>query len=229
VNSPAIPGPVGPVLGQSFLAKVPLALAARVLEGGFHVELGASAAFGGTPSSVGIVLDGLVRVFLQSPNGRQVTVRYARPGDALGLVHVFRGVTDVRAQALTHASVWGLVASRLQALALESAPLATAIAEECAARAADAIDELALMTFGSVRQRVARHLLDLAAKQQQAGELVAAVTQQQVADACGTVREVVARVLRELREAGLTTGSDGGIIILDAAGLDAEATTRQRR
>jgi len=122
------------------------------------------------------------------------------------------------------ASVWMLVPARLRALCEQHGPLATAVAAECATRASDAIDELALLTFGSVRQRVARHLLDLAASQQQAGDLVAAVTQQELADAAGTVREVVARVLKQLHHAGMTAGSDGGVVILDAARLDAEAT-----
>jgi CRP/FNR family cyclic AMP-dependent transcriptional regulator len=45
----------------------------------------------------------------------------------------------------------------------------------------------AINTFGSVRQRAAAHLLDLASAQQHPGG----------ADAVGSVREVVARVLRE--------------------------------
>jgi hypothetical protein len=72
-------------------------------------------------------------------------------------------------------------------------------------------------------------LLDLAAAQPSAGELVATVTQKELADACGSVREVVARVLKELHTARLTAGSDGGIVILDAAALDAEATGAPRR
>ena len=87
-------------------------------------------------------------------------------------------------------------------------------------RAVDAIEELGLLTFGSVRQRIARHLLDLAAEQQHAGPLVAAVTQQQLADAAGTVREVVARALKQLHQAGVTAGAEEGVIILDPARLD---------
>jgi CRP/FNR family transcriptional regulator len=222
-----IPPAAAEIVAQTFLAKLPAALVARVLEGGYQIDLDAGTAFGKSPSAVGIVLDGLIRVYLESPTGRQVTVRYARPGDTLGLVHVFGGATAVRAQALSHTSVW-VLAARLRELAFDSGPLATAIAEECAARAADAIDELGLGTFGTVRQRLARHLLDLAAAQQRSGELVAAMTQQELADACGSVREVVARVLKELRAAGLTAGSDSGVIILDAAALDAEATGRGR-
>jgi CRP/FNR family transcriptional regulator len=213
-------------VGQSMLARLPPELTSEVLDGGYRIDLpaGAQPSTRTNESAVALVLEGLIRVFLVSDAARQVTVRYARSGEMLGLVHLFGRNTGVHSQAVTPASVWMLVPARLRALCEQHGPLATAVAAECATRASDAIDELALLTFGSVRQRVARHLLDLAASQQQAGDLVAAVTQQELADAAGTVREVVARVLKQLHHAGMTAGSDGGVVILDAARLDAEAT-----
>jgi CRP/FNR family transcriptional regulator, cyclic AMP receptor protein len=222
--------PADPLLGaavaQSFLARLPTDLATEVLDGGYRIDLSAGERPrpSGEKTPVALVLDGVIRVFLVSDAGRQVTIRYARSGETLGLVHLYGCDTGVHTQAITPASVWMVAPRRLRALAARRAELATAIAEECAVRASDAIEELALLTFGSVRQRVARHLLDLAAGQQRAGELVAAVTQQELADAVGTVREVVARVLKQLHQAGVTAGSDGGVVILDAARLDAEAT-----
>jgi CRP/FNR family transcriptional regulator, cyclic AMP receptor protein len=214
---------------QSFLARLPADLTNEVLEGGYRVDLpaGAQPRPSGDQTPVALVLDGLIRVFLVSEAARQVTVRYARSGETLGLVHLFGHRTGVHAQAVTPAGVWAIAPGRLRALADRHAQLATAIAEECAMRAVDAIEELGLLTFGSVRQRIARHLLDLAAEQQHDGPLVAAVTQQQLADAAGTVREVVARALKQLHQAGVTAGSEEGVIILDAARLDAEATDRR--
>jgi CRP/FNR family transcriptional regulator len=66
----------------------------------------------------------------------------------------------------------------------------------------------------------AAHLLDLASAQQPAqGRLVARVSQQELADAVGSVREVVARVLRDLRLRGLLATAPDSISILDPAGL----------
>jgi CRP/FNR family cyclic AMP-dependent transcriptional regulator len=218
---------LAPAAAQSMLAKLPPELTAQVLDGGYRIDLPAGAQPGArtNETAVALVLEGLLRVFLISDAARQVTVRYARPGEMLGLVHLFGRDTGVHSQAVTPTAVWMLPPARLRALCEQHASLATAVAEECAARASDAIEELALLTFGSVRQRVARHLLDLAAAQQRAGELVAAVTQQELADAAGTVREVVARVLKQLHQTGVTAGSDAGVVILDAARLDAEATS----
>ena len=68
-----------------------------------------------------------------------------------------------------------------------------AIAEELNRRLYDTLEQTAVNAFGSVRQRVAAHLLDLASAQQHPrGRLVAHVSQQELADAAGSVREVVA-------------------------------------
>jgi CRP/FNR family transcriptional regulator len=83
----------------------------------------------------------------------------------------------------------------------------------------DTLEALAGNTFGTVRQRVARHLLDLAAAGDRTRALVAPVTQQELADAVGSVRAVVARSLGELRDAGLVGSSSDGIVILDPGGL----------
>jgi Crp-like helix-turn-helix protein len=73
---------------------------------------------------------------------------------------------------------------------------------------------------GSVRQRVAAHLLDLASAQQRPrGQLVARVSQQELADAVGSVREVVARVLRDFRVDRLVATSPESIQVLDPGGL----------
>jgi CRP/FNR family transcriptional regulator len=86
------------------------------------------------------------------------------------------------------------------------------------------LEQTAVNAFGSVRQRVAAHLLDLASTQQEpAGRLAVCVSRQELADAAGTVREVVARVLRELRTAGIIATAADRIVILDATRLYAES------
>jgi CRP/FNR family cyclic AMP-dependent transcriptional regulator len=79
-----------------------------------------------------------------------------------------------------------------------------------------------------VRQRVARHLLDLASARvgEQPGsdhragrELVVQVSQQELANAVGTVREVVVRVLRELRQDGVVRTERDRIVLLEPGRL----------
>lgn len=52
--------------------------------------------------------------------------------------------------------------------------------------------------------------------------MVARASQEELAEAAGTVREVAVRVLREMREEGLVRTRRGAVELLDAARLDAE-------
>jgi biotin operon repressor len=88
-----------------------------------------------------------------------------------------------------------------------------------------------------VRQRVARHLLDLASarvREQPASdhlggrELTVQVSQQELADAVGTVREVVVRVLRELRRDGVVRTERDRIVLLEPARLIQEQGVEPR-
>jgi CRP/FNR family cyclic AMP-dependent transcriptional regulator len=88
--------------------------------------------------------------------------------------------------------------------------LTSALLTDTSERVLAFVAEIADTVFASVRRRVARHLLDLASEQQDGADLIARISQQDLADAAGTVREVVVPVLRDLREAGvLRTGRSG--------------------
>jgi hypothetical protein len=85
-------------------------------------------------------------------------------------------------------------------------------------------NQLADTAFASVPQRVARHLLELAAtRQESGGVLVARVSQQELADLVGSVREVVSRALRDLREDHIVAVARSGITVLDASRLAEKA------
>src|SRR5262249_38601760 len=56
----------------------------------------------GDPPRCGLLLSGLARVFLVSPDGRQATIRYMRPGSLSGASLVIRGISaGARVQAVT--------------------------------------------------------------------------------------------------------------------------------
>lgn len=171
-----------------------------------------------------LVIHGLLRVYLASPEGRQATVRYARDGDVLGIAVLVGGPADVGVQTVVESSLFRIDSRILTTAARRDARVAWALAEELSRRLYETLQQTAINTFGSVRQRVAAHLLDLASAQQRPhGRLAAHVTQQELADAVGSVREVVARVLRDFRLARLVATGQDRVDILDPAALHAQA------
>ena len=74
-----------------------------------------------------------------------------------------------------------------------------------------------------MRARIARHLLDLAASTQRGTQLEARISQQELADAVGTVREVVTRTLAAFKAGGLVQTERDRVRITDPQGLAAVA------
>lgn len=174
---------------------------------------------GDSSPHVEVVVSGLVRVYVTT-----MTVRYCRPGALIGVVSLFASPFSLPAtiQAVTDTDLLALRASLVRQAAERDPRVARALLAELSARVLSFIAEIP-SAFQPVRQRVARHLLDLASESQQGAELRAAIGQQELADSVGTVREVVVRALRELRaESVLRTGREG-IVILDPERLAAEA------
>jgi CRP/FNR family transcriptional regulator len=212
-------------VAQSFLGRLPREVLDPLLRNGDRVDHPPGSTIyreGDAPRTL-VVVRGLLRVYMRSPEGRQVTVRYARPADVLGVAVLVGGPAEVGVQTLDEVSLFRLDARQLRAAAQRVARVSWAVAEELNRRLYESLQQTAVNAFGSVRQRVATHLLDLASIQQRPrGRLVARVKQQELADAVGTSREVVARVLRELRLEGLVATGPDSIHVLDPTGLQAQ-------
>jgi CRP/FNR family cyclic AMP-dependent transcriptional regulator len=67
----------------------------------------------------GIVVAGLVSVYRSSVEGRQLTVRYARPGAALGAPTAIAGPVRVGEQAVTDSALLMFSATHVAAVAAE--------------------------------------------------------------------------------------------------------------
>jgi CRP-like cAMP-binding protein len=174
-----------------------------------------------------LVVDGLVRVYRTSRSGREVTIRYARRGDILGLPSVVAQASPAAAQAVVPTRVVAMSAEVLRSRAQRDSQLAWAMAEEMAGSLFNIQERLAHNVFAPVRSRVARYLLDVATP---AGDShVATASYEDIAGAIGTVREVVARTLAGLRDDGLIRRTGEGIALIDLDGLRAAAQSDEFR
>jgi CRP/FNR family cyclic AMP-dependent transcriptional regulator len=215
---------------RSFLATLPPPARERLLTGAVVEDVAA-----GTLTYRGIreprpalIVRGLMRTYFVGPDGRQTTVRYAREGTVLGVVGAAGGPAPLNSQALTDTRLLRLDADALRDLARHDPDVSFALVEELTNTVYALWHELAAAAFATVPQRVARHLLEIAARGQESegAPLVARVSQQELADLAGSVREVVARALRELRDDGVVRVTRAGIAVLDPAALASRAWPR---
>lgn len=203
------------------LSRLPAEVLTRLLDGHTMVRVAAGGILysPGEAAGVHLVAEGLIRVSMASEEGRQVTVRYARRGDVLGLPVTVSGSAPVYAQAVTDAVAVSTRPGLLPQLAARDPRVGLWMAQELAGRVEGLLQELAMNTFWPVRRRLARHLLDLAADAQRGEVLLVHATHQDLADHIGSVREVVARTLVALRERGYVATDGGEIRLLDPEAL----------
>ncbi|MGY1666133.1 Crp/Fnr family transcriptional regulator [Geodermatophilus sp. SYSU D00696] len=219
-------------LAASSLARLPGPTTQRLLTGARLVRIPAGAVThreGEETAHLELVIDGLVRAFVTAPDGRTLTVRYCRSGALIGAVSMYASAFRMPAgmQAMVDVRLLRLSPEVVRRAAHEDPSVAEALLRELADRALTYIQEITGSAFSSVRQRVARHLLDLAAGEARVGgparpALTVPVSQRQLAESVGTVREVVVRVLRDLREADMIRTRPDHIDILDPIRLSQE-------
>lgn len=166
---------------------------------------------------LGIVASGRLRIFVHSAEGRQATVRYAETGAVVGLPAVLSDGGKIDGEVIADALIVRLSPSRFCELAQRDGGLAYLVARYLAEQLAEAQDLLAADLFADVRARVARHLLDLAMLEN--GRFVVLASHQNIADAIGSVREVVTRSIKRLEAAGLVTRDGRLMVLLNRAAL----------
>lgn len=174
------------------------------------------------PSRLVLVVEGLSRIFASSAGGRHVTLRYVRPGDCVGAVSVVMDRQSVNASAVTDCELLFLNAELVRHRAQRDAKVGWVLTEAVSAVLTNIIEVSASNVFGSIRERVARHLLDLAVRE--GDEILVHHDLQNMADAIGSVREVVGRAVRDLAAEGLITRRDRDLVLEDTSALHAIAT-----
>ncbi len=173
----------------------------------------------GSPARPGLLAAaGRLRIYIHGRDGRQVAVAYVQPGDAVGIIRSTVPRLDLNVEALTAAQVILFSRPVFDRLLESDLQFALVVMRFLARRVETSYRELRAYAFGDARQRIAQHLLDLV-QGEDSSRPVARVTQQQLADATGTVREHAARIIKELRRDRLVTTTRGSITILEPLAL----------
>ncbi|MFI5285774.1 MAG: Crp/Fnr family transcriptional regulator [Candidatus Dormibacteria bacterium] len=179
----------------------------------------------GSPPRIALIRAGIVRVFLSGTNGQQSTIRYCRRGDLVGLAPLLGGSSTWSAEAVVDSTVELLTMTHVHAAAGRHPNLPWLIAEHVATWASNALHALQESCSLPTAARIARHLEEIALPSHD-GRAIAHITQQRLADAAGTAREVVSRELSALRSQGIVATKPQRVEILDAQRLTRVALRR---
>ncbi len=167
---------------------------------------------GDRSEGIAVVLEGKVRI-VRGSGGRQMVIHSGEVGATLGEVPFFTGgaypATAIAAEPtrclfLTHAAV-------TQAMAADPA-LAIFFLQRLSQRVENLVERVDQNTVSSVQKRLARFILERSqapvvasrssSRKAKRNTFSLGMTQSALAEEIGTVREVVVRTLRDLRQSG---------------------------
>lgn len=173
-----------------------------------------------------VVLDGLVRIYRVSSEGRLHTLSLLRPYSTFNEVAAVDGGSNpYNAVAATSAAVLQISHRHLLELMAKEPTLLSNCVQSLARVNRDYIERLEDMTFRSIPSRLAKLFLHESTYADQIAETPTALTQEEIASILGTTREVVGRALRGLLNAGLLVKKGRHVYIADREGLECLAET----
>jgi CRP/FNR family transcriptional regulator len=215
-------------VARSFLGDLPDPVRLRVLAGAIvhWFRSGTILDPVSAGSFAGLLVVGRAREFTWQPDGRQLTVHYLRPGNAIGLTTIVGVPSRLGVETMSDCGILVLDAERLADASRRDSRLAWAVARELGRSVDVTVDGLAGALSSSVRTRVVRHLQQI--QEGPAGTPVRPVkiSQRGLAEAVGSVREVVARVLHDLHAEGRLAILADGLLLADEAAPPATVEAR---
>jgi CRP-like cAMP-binding protein len=167
-------------------------------------------------SGLHIVEKGSIKLFRVSPQGRQYIVRVMQEGDTCNEVPAFDGGTNpVNVEALEETTAWVVDADAVRELMRKDPMFMELVVENLTKMMRHLVHLVSELAFYQVTHRLARLISELP-DDELSGETNVRVTQDQLAARLGTVREVVARSLKELERSGAIRVENRRIHIDDA-------------
>jgi CRP/FNR family transcriptional regulator, dissimilatory nitrate respiration regulator len=175
---------------------------------------------GGECAGFHVVLDGLVRIYRVSTEGRLHTLSLLRPYSTFNAVAaVDGGVNPYNAVAVTNAEILRISHQQLLDLMASEPALLSNYVQSLARVNREYIERLEDMTFRTIPSRLAKLFLHESSYADQIAETPTALTQEEIASILGTTREVVGRALRGLLNAGLLVKKGRNVYVGDHEGL----------
>lgn len=190
-----------------------------------EVAAGTQILLAGDPCTmVYFIVNGSVRVYRLSTEGREQVLIHLEPGQALNVVPALLDAEGARnlssAQAITAVTLYAVPRADFLSLLDRCPELATVILRNFAARLAHLTELVTDLSLRTVRARLARFLLE-----QSDAEAPVRWTHAEIAARIGTVRVVVSRTLRDFAAEGILSAERQRISVADRDALLREANS----
>jgi len=167
-----------------------------------------------------IIEQGSGKIYRLSPHGRQYIVRVLQEGDTFAEVPTFDGGPyPANVEAGETCRVWIINADFLRDLVLKNPQFSQKILVNFGKMLRSMINQISEMAFYQITHRLARLISELPQTDAE-GHPLPRWTQEQLAARLGTVREVVARSLKELERSGAIYIEGHRIYIADPSALE---------
>jgi CRP/FNR family transcriptional regulator len=200
-------------LGQDKLEAISRYIFEKKLERGDMVFLEGSSA-----EALYFVVEGVVKVFKTSAEGKEQILALVRPGETFNDVPMLDdGPTPASAQTMSPVRLYGIQKADFRLILRQYPDLTMNMLRAMAKRTRYLMTLVEDLSFRDVVSRVGRLLLENAGRSSQPGPRL---TQRDMAAMVGTAREVVSRSLKYLEEDGLIKMQQHRIIIADKNRLE---------
>lgn len=168
-----------------------------------------------------LVVEGQVKVFKMSPEGKEQILHILGPGEPIGQVAVFAGESfPANAQALRESRVLFFPRDAFVALIHRKPSLALNMLAILSNRLREFTVQIESLSLKEVPARLAVYLLTLAEEQGGADDVALQMTKAQLASVIGTIPETLSRIFNRMAQAGMIQVDGRTIHLLDRSALE---------
>ena len=162
-----------------------------------------------------VIRKGSVKLFKISGKGRELVFRIFEEGNTFNEVPVFDGgLNVVNVSALEETEIWVVDRDLIRRMMIENPRMSEAVILNLSQNLRMMVTMIEELSFYQVTNRLAR-LINQLPPEQLEGPHAQRITQDQLAARLGTVREVVARSLRDLERSGAIHVKNRQIKVVD--------------
>ncbi len=168
-----------------------------------------------------IVVQGRVKIFKASSEGKEHILHIFGPGEPIGEVSVFSGGQfPANAETITDSSLLYFARPAFVELISSNPALALGMLAVLSRRLREFTMQIENLSLKEVPARFAAYLLRLAEEQENDDSIVLNISKGQLAGLLGTIPETLSRIISGMSSQRLIGVKDRNIVFLDRAGLE---------